>query len=91
MGLETVQHDEVATASSNSSVQKEREVLPVAQPAPHAEHGPLIDHKIPQEDAVPLRPELAWPRIRRTLREPFSEFFGVFVWLSFAAPFRYKF
>jgi len=49
----------------------------------HAGHGPLIDHKIPQEDAVQAEPDLLWSRIRRTLREPFSEFFGVFILILF--------
>ena len=39
----------------------------------HAEHGPLIDHKIPQAEAVQAEPDLLWSRIRYTLREPFSE------------------
>jgi aquaglyceroporin related protein len=49
----------------------------------HSEHGPLIDHKIPQEEAVQAEPDLLWSRIRRTLREPFSEFFGVFILILF--------
>jgi aquaglyceroporin related protein, other eukaryote len=49
----------------------------------HAEHGPLIDHKIPQADAVQAEPDLLWSRIRRTMREPFSEFFGVFILILF--------
>jgi aquaglyceroporin related protein, other eukaryote len=49
----------------------------------HAEHGPLIDHKIPQEEAVQAEPDLLWSRIRCTLREPFSEFFGVFILILF--------
>jgi len=49
----------------------------------HAEHGPMIDHKIPQADAVEAEPDLAWSRIRHTLREPFSEFFGVLILILF--------
>lgn len=49
----------------------------------HAEHGPLIDHKIPQEEAVRAQPDLLWSRIRHFLREPFSEFFGVFILILF--------
>ena len=49
-------------------------ILPA--PAPHAEHGPLVDHKIPQNDAVPSSPDLAWSRIRHGLREPFAEFWA---------------
>ena len=83
MGLENVHHTEMASASSGSSVQKEHEILPVAEPQPHAEHGPLVDHKIPQEDAVPSHPDLLWPKIRRACREPFAEFFGVFILIMF--------
>jgi aquaglyceroporin related protein, other eukaryote len=52
------------------------------QPA-HTEHGPLIDHKIPQADAVEAEPDLLWSRIRRFMREPFAEFFGVFILILF--------
>ena len=52
------------------------------QPA-HAEHGPLIDHKIPQAEAIEAEPDLLWSRIRRFMREPFSEFFGVFILILF--------
>ncbi|KAH8687576.1 aquaporin-like protein [Tricladium varicosporioides] len=51
--------------------------------SPYAEHGPGIDHKIPQDDVVPKEPELWWSRVRRTMREPFSEFFGVFILILF--------
>lgn len=50
---------------------------------PHAEHGPVIDHKIPQDNVVQAQPDLAWSRIRQTLREPFSEFFGTFILIMF--------
>jgi aquaglyceroporin related protein len=49
----------------------------------HAEHGPLIDHHIAQDDAVEQSPELTWSRIRHFMREPFSEFFGVFILILF--------
>jgi aquaglyceroporin related protein len=49
----------------------------------YAEHGPGIDHNIPQDDVIPAEPELAWSRIRRIMREPFSEFFGVFILVLF--------
>lgn len=48
-----------------------------------AEHGPLVDHKIPQADAVQQEPDLLWSRIRHFLREPLSEFFGVFILIMF--------
>lgn len=51
--------------------------------SPYAEHGPGIDHNIPQEAAVPLGPDLFWSRIRHTFREPLAEFFGVFVLILF--------
>ena len=51
---------------------------------PHAEHGPLVDHKIPIEDEViEAHPDLAWSRIRHTLREPFAEFWGTFILIMF--------
>jgi aquaglyceroporin related protein len=50
---------------------------------PHAEHGALIDHKIPQADAVEAEPDLLWSRVRHVMREPFSEFFGVFIFILF--------
>jgi aquaglyceroporin related protein, other eukaryote len=55
----------------------------VAGKPAHTEHGPLIDHKIPQADAVESEPDLLWSRIRRVMREPFSEFFGVFILILF--------
>ena len=45
----------------------------------YAEHGPGIDHKIPQELEIQSKPDLLWSRVRHTMREPFSEFFGVFI------------
>lgn len=52
------------------------------QPA-YGEHGVLVDHKVPQEDVVQSEPDLRWSRIRHYLREPFSEFFGVFILIMF--------
>ncbi|KAF7925929.1 hypothetical protein BELL_0075g00090 [Botrytis elliptica] len=49
----------------------------------YAEHGPGIDHKIPQELEIQSKPDLLWSRIRHTMREPFSEFFGVFILILF--------
>lgn len=56
--------------------------VPENQPA-YAEHGPLVDHNIPQDNAIPAQPDLAWSKIRRFMREPFSEFFGVFILILF--------
>lgn len=50
---------------------------------PYSEHGPGIDHKIPQEDVVQEGRGLLWSRIRHTMREPFSEFLGVFILILF--------
>jgi aquaglyceroporin related protein len=49
----------------------------------YAEHGPGIDHKIPQEDVKEAKPDLWWGRTRHILREPLSEFFGVFILILF--------
>lgn len=63
-------------------VSERRRTSVVDKPA-YAEHGPLIDHKIPQDDAVRAEPDLLWSRIRHSLREPFAEFFGVFILILF--------
>lgn len=47
------------------------------------EHGPGIDHRIPQADAKPSHPELWWPKARAFLQEPFSEFWGTFIIIMF--------
>lgn len=49
----------------------------------YGEHGPGIDHEIPQKDAIPARPDLWWSRMRHQFREPLSEFFGVFILILF--------
>ncbi|ESZ94779.1 aquaglyceroporin like protein [Sclerotinia borealis F-4128] len=49
----------------------------------YAEHGPGIDHKIPQALEKQSKPDLLWSRIRHAMREPFSEFFGVFILILF--------
>lgn len=56
--------------------------VPELQPA-YAEHGPLVDHNIPQDNAIAAAPELAWSKIRKTFREPLSEFFGTFILILF--------
>ena len=43
------------------------------QEVPYAEHGPLVDASRPGEETVDSRPELAWSRVRHTMREAFSE------------------
>jgi aquaglyceroporin related protein, other eukaryote len=49
----------------------------------YEEHGPGIDHEIPQRDEKPSHPELRWPKIRRYMQGPFGEFWGVFVIIMF--------
>ena len=55
----------------------------VAGQPPYGEHGPLVDHHGPQEEVVQAEPDLWWSRVRHKLREPFSEFFGVFILIMF--------
>lgn len=62
---------------------KERRRSSVPNQPPYAEHGPLVDHKIPQADTVQAEPDLLWSRIRHFLREPLAEFFGVFILIMF--------
>ena len=81
MGVEDFSHNEQAPSSSASS--KDMEPVPIQPPLPHAEHGPVIDHKIPQEDAIQASPELLWSRIRHGLREPFAEFWVGRHWFEF--------
>jgi hypothetical protein len=50
---------------------------------PQAEHGALIDPEIEVFDKIESHPELQWSKIRKLLREPFSEFFGVFIMILF--------
>jgi len=50
---------------------------------PFREHGPLIDHHLTHEDVVQAEPDLTWSRIRHFCREPFAEFFGVFILILF--------
>jgi aquaglyceroporin related protein, other eukaryote len=49
---------------------------------PHQEHGILIDQHIVDKDAESY-PDLMWSRIRRYMKDPFSEFFGVFILILF--------
>lgn len=48
-----------------------------------AEHGPLIDPDHAVMNKVESHPELQWSKIRAFCREPFSEFFGVFIMILF--------
>lgn len=51
---------------------------------PYAEHGALIDRSPTADLRVKKAGTgLMWPRIRRTLRDPFSEFLGTFILIMF--------
>lgn len=73
------------TVSHNSDIHTKGEVSSVSgsDVAACAEHGPGIDHKIAQDNVIESAPELLWSRIRHYMREPFSEFFGVFILILF--------
>ena len=49
----------------------------------YAEHGALIDRSPTADMMKAANAGLRWPRIRRALREPFSEFMGTFMILMF--------
>ncbi len=74
--LEMKHHDDIGFGTSESSDQAYQEHA-------YQEHGAGIDHKIPQEELIQAKPNLWWSRVRHTLREPFSEFFGVFILILF--------
>ncbi|KAK8202196.1 glycerol channel [Zalaria obscura] len=50
---------------------------------PYRETGAPINRSQTAEGKKKQHPELAWPRIRRALREPFSEFLGTFILIMF--------
>jgi aquaglyceroporin related protein, other eukaryote len=75
-------HDEHIPQSQPHVPRQYRETTVDGQPA-YMEHGALIDHKVPQEELVQSQPDLRWSRFRHTMREPFSEFFGVFILILF--------
>jgi len=78
MRLGGVEHVEMVQATARNGVPRAMEGQ-----EPHAEHGVAIDHNIPQADAIQAMPDLWWSRTRHWLREPFSEFFGVFILILF--------
>ncbi|QSZ36557.1 hypothetical protein DSL72_006437 [Monilinia vaccinii-corymbosi] len=43
----------------------------------------ISDHETPQALEEQSKPDLLWSRIRHTMREPFSEFFGMFIVILF--------
>ncbi len=79
--LTSSSYDYAEQAPVNHMGEKRRTSV-VGVPA-HQEHGPLVDHKIEADNAVRSNPDLTWSRIRYQLREPFSEFFGVFILILF--------
>ncbi|KAL2072935.1 hypothetical protein VTL71DRAFT_10259 [Oculimacula yallundae] len=85
-----ISHDEFAShlnkyelAESSHSVSAHKDGSSEKEIQAYEEHGPGIDHEIPQKDAVPARPDLWWSRMRHNFREPLSEFFGVFILILF--------
>lgn len=52
---------------------------------PYAEHGPTIDRSATAEERShpAAHPNLMWPRMRKALREPLSEFMGTFILIMF--------
>lgn len=77
LGSPTFSHDEDIHAKRESSSGSGSE------PVAYAEHGPGIDHQITQENVIESEPELLWSRIRHYMRDPFSEFLGVFILILF--------
>ena len=51
--------------------------------APYAEHGAPIDRSKTADLKRPSNAALRWPRIRRSCRDAFSEFMGVFILILF--------
>lgn len=79
-GSPTISHDEHAT---HLEIEKAHDTQSSGSEEPYAEHGPGIDHKIPQDEVVQSKPDLWWSRTRHRFREPLSEFFGVFILILF--------
>lgn len=86
MAFEKDSSSSTPPATHNEGIHDEdphhRRTTIAGQPA-YAEHGALVDHKVPQEDLVQSEPDLLWSRVRHFCREPFSEFFGVFILILF--------
>jgi len=75
-------HNESILPDPNHHQHEHRHTTVEGQPAYH-EAGVLINHDIPQEDAIQAEPDLLWSRIRHFCREPFAEFLGVFILIMF--------
>ncbi|KAM3075276.1 glycerol channel [Clarireedia jacksonii] len=80
---ERPQHFENASSQDLTLAPSNMQTLSTMTSGAYAEHGAGIDHHIPQEEVSQSKPDLLWSRIRHTLREPFSEFFGVFILILF--------
>jgi hypothetical protein len=77
LGSPSVSHEEDIHAKIDDSSGSGSEA------AAYAEHGPGIDHQITQENVIESQPELLWSHIRHYMRDPFSEFLGVFILILF--------
>ena len=70
----TLSHENHAKNLDRTSSSSEREYEP---------HIPYQDSQRAQDVALPAHPDLWWSRTKHLLREPLSEFFGVFVIILF--------
>lgn len=74
-----------ATQVENSISFSQAEPIPIQG----LEKGPILNIEQTSEDSgqekdtVNAYPELAWSKVRHYMREPFSEFFGVFILILF--------
>lgn len=62
---------------------KDVPVTPLTEAETLREHGAPIDHIVPQANTRASNPDLWWSKVRASLQEPFSEFFGVFIMILF--------
>lgn len=71
--------------SSSGVVHIEKADLGSEKPVIHEEHGPLIDDQQTHPEVVDDEAisKLWWSKVRHELREPLSEFFGVFIMILF--------
>lgn len=75
-----IEQNQVLTTTPKASFSSFAEHEP-AKPIRDSKGGP--EASLPLKMTVETQPELRWSRIRHTLREPFSEFFGVFIMILF--------
>lgn len=87
MGFDHYAHNEnIASSegSSSSEFQPKREMDgKMDSVPPHAEHGVGVSPEKFQDEVVQASPQLTWSKIRHFLREPFAEFWGVFILIMF--------